>query len=489
MNSPFSLFLAGLIEESGLGKNSIIRSTGINRSTFFKFLNGSRIPTHAQYKDIKRVLPLSAADVRKLDELYEFETVGVDAAINRKAVLSCFEIVADYEDVTKTCISFVQGGVPTRLCEFQSGKQAFDQKHEVISLLANFFERQYASGEPKFDAFLPRMEDSFYARINMMALQSKIRHADARILLQFPKKKAGESTYRIVSSYNNILLFTVWGFSGFRSFYFYDDNVIEDNCGVLYPYFIADDSEVILVGSKCSGAVRIQDPVLVKQFRKQIDGVFCGAHEAKVKADDLNAVFDAVQEFGSLEVNCWNYGGMANLLMLMDEEEMKRIPELRPYAARVRETLDFVEQKQLMTEFLSMDGLRRFAYEGAGFFLPFSSEYSFSLEERIDMLKKIDTSLGEVYYILDEMKVPIIKNWVITVVEGHAIAIARCGKIEAMAMKEQNLISVFSDFMSSLPLSDQVLPIQVAHRNIQKLIHDMETKLLEQDVIDRRATG
>ncbi|OON86078.1 hypothetical protein BXO88_09605 [Oribacterium sp. C9] len=484
MNSPFSSFLASLIEESGLGKNSIIRNTGINRSTFYKFLNGSRIPTNFQYKEIKRVLPLSVADVKRLDELYALESMGVDVTLNRKSVIRCLGTVADYEDSEKT--SSVSG---QNICAFQKHKLVFDRKHEVLNLIENFFARHYASGEPRFDAFIPRMEETFYARINMMALHSDIRNADVRMLQQFPKGKGDSSTYRIVTSYNSMLLFAVCGFNGFRNFYFYDDNMIENNHGVLYPYFIADDSEVILVSKECSSAVRIQDPVLVKQFRKQIDGVFASAHEASVQSDDMSTVVDVIEEYVFLGVNCWTYGGMANLLMLIDEKTMNSIPELRPYTSRILKIQNYMEQKGLMTDFLSMDGLRRFADEGTGFSFPFPSEYRFSLEERIDILKKIDGSLGEGYYVLDEAKVPVIKNWIFTIVEGHILAMVHCGKIEVMAMKEQNLINVFSDFMGSLPLSDQVMPIRSAHRNIQKIIHELEKHLEEQNLLSQRLTG
>lgn len=484
MNSPFSSFLASLIEESGLGKNNIIRNTGINRSSFYKFLNGSRIPTNAQYNEIKRVLPLSVSDVKRLDELYAFETMGFDVTFNRDSVIRCLETVADYENSVRT-----SGRTGLSVSKYQSDKLAFDHKHEVLNLMENFFERHFASGEPKFDAFIPHMENTFYSRINRMALNSEIRNARVRMLLQFPKGKGGESTHRIVESYNNMLLSIMCGFNWFHNFYFYDDNVIEDNYGVLYPYFIADDSEVILLSKQCSGAVRIQDPALVKHFAKQIDLVFAEAHEAKVESGDMSALMDAVEEYGYLGVNRWSYGCMANLLMLVDENTMDSIQELRPYAKRIKKIQDFVEQKQSMTEFLSMDGLKRFAEEGSCFGFPFHTEYRFSLAERIDILKRINKALGGMYYILDETKVPIIKNWSFTIVEGHVLAILHCGRMEVMVMKEQNLINVFSDFMGSLPLSDHVQPIQSAHRNIQNLIHELERQLEEQNLSGQRMTG
>ncbi|WP_036609235.1 hypothetical protein [Oribacterium sp. P6A1] len=484
MNSPFSSLLASLVEESGLGKNSIIRNTGINRSSFYKFLNGSRIPTNVQYNDIKRVLPLSKSEIKKLDELYAFETMGVDTALNRKAVIMCLETVADYEDSVRPTV-----GIRPTVSEFQNNKLVFDQKHDVINLLENFFERHFASGEPKFDVFIPRMEETFYARINSMALQSEIRNADIRMLLQFPKKKSGVSAYNIVAKYTNMLIFNVCGIGGTHLYYYYDDNMIEDNFGVLYPYYVADDSEVILLGKQCSGAVRIQNPVLVKQFKKQIDRVFAEAHETKVQTEDMDIIVDTMEDFGYLGVNCWNYGGMANLLMLIDENMMNSIRELQPYASRIFKLQNFMEQKQLMTEYLSMDGLRRFAQEGTAFDFPFPTECHFSLEQRIDILKKIDKSLGAGYYILDETKVPIIKKWFFTIVEGHVLTISNSEKLQAMAVREQNIINIFSDFMGSLPLSDQVLPIQSAHRNIQRLIHEMEKQLEEQNQSDRRRTG
>ena len=67
----FGRLLNEMMEALDESKNEIISRTGIDRSTFFKFLNGKRFPTADQLNVIIRKSGISESDGRKLRKAYD----------------------------------------------------------------------------------------------------------------------------------------------------------------------------------------------------------------------------------------------------------------------------------------------------------------------------------------------------------------------------------------------------------------------------------
>ena len=76
MKTAFSEFLSEIISKSGYSKNEIIRLCDIDRSSFYKFLNGSRIPTSEQFEMLCNKLQISNADEKELRVKYALLTKG-----------------------------------------------------------------------------------------------------------------------------------------------------------------------------------------------------------------------------------------------------------------------------------------------------------------------------------------------------------------------------------------------------------------------------
>lgn len=68
---PLYSILGDYIKECGLSKNHIIKETGIDRSTFFQILNGRRMITSSQFKELIKVLLRDGNKGCLPDELYE----------------------------------------------------------------------------------------------------------------------------------------------------------------------------------------------------------------------------------------------------------------------------------------------------------------------------------------------------------------------------------------------------------------------------------
>ena len=469
MNKPFSDFLARLIDEGGQGKNSIIRNTGINRSSFYKFLNGERIPTKIQYEEIKRNLPLTVSETQKLDKLYNIATLGMDITSNRKAVYDCLEMVSAYEGREHSIEVERTEAEEKAVTTFTA-----DHKNDVLVLLDSFLERQFASGG-RIDAFMPYMDGWFYQRLHINILKGNANSMEIRNLIQFPKGRGGTISH-IVENYNNMLFFALSGFQGLQNYYYYDNSVIEDNPGYLYPYYLLGSDEAIFVDGTINYALLIRQKDLLTQFRNQVTNVFAKVHKSGLRTIDLPSLVADAEDYSQYGANGWRYGNMADLLMLLDEDQFRMIPDLEPYVSRLRKVQQRINQKQNSTEFISLDGIRTFAKDGIARGLPITAEYTFSPKDRIRILKKIYDAIGLSFYILDEKKMPILREWVFIVIEGKELFFVHCGKPELMEINELNLVDIFADYFGALPMSDNVLSVEKSHEEIQKLISELNSE-------------
>ena len=76
MKTQFSEILSEIISHSEFSKNEMIRNCDIDRSSFFKFLNGTRTPTLEQLNTICKKLLLTPDEERDLREAYSYATKG-----------------------------------------------------------------------------------------------------------------------------------------------------------------------------------------------------------------------------------------------------------------------------------------------------------------------------------------------------------------------------------------------------------------------------
>ncbi len=72
----FRILLKELLEEMNLSNNILIERTGINRSTFYQFLNGKRLPTVQQFSQIMKAASFPEEDARKLRQQFAYEKLG-----------------------------------------------------------------------------------------------------------------------------------------------------------------------------------------------------------------------------------------------------------------------------------------------------------------------------------------------------------------------------------------------------------------------------
>lgn len=82
--SKFSDQLSQAIKLSGKSKNQIIEESKINRSSFFQFLNGKRMPTKEHLAAILAALQLTPGEEEQLRKLYEIAEIGENIYESRR---------------------------------------------------------------------------------------------------------------------------------------------------------------------------------------------------------------------------------------------------------------------------------------------------------------------------------------------------------------------------------------------------------------------
>ena len=82
----FTEYLTQLIEARKLSKNKLIRETGIDRSSFFQFLKGSRKPTGSQLTKIALAAGFNTEERSLLHELYVTEKYGEQTCLTWKTI-------------------------------------------------------------------------------------------------------------------------------------------------------------------------------------------------------------------------------------------------------------------------------------------------------------------------------------------------------------------------------------------------------------------
>lgn len=92
--SKFSVQLSQAIKLSGKSKNQIIEESKINRSSFFQFLNGKRMPTKEHLAAILAALQLTPGEEEQLRKLYEIAEIGENIYESRVGCAECLDDLA-----------------------------------------------------------------------------------------------------------------------------------------------------------------------------------------------------------------------------------------------------------------------------------------------------------------------------------------------------------------------------------------------------------
>ncbi len=253
-HTEFGKMLNEVLEGSPYSKNEIIRRTGIDRSSFFQFLKGKRLPDPEKLQKIlsySEITPEGRTQIlRALDEARYSDIAYSYIEIVRQCLGSVKE--AEFfrtEDPGDMEIPVPEGR--EKLQRPVSGRNA------VNSAIVRFIR---ASGGHPLDAFLPLEATRLLLRYRTIFG----RGGDIRLLFHFPDF-AGTERLHSASKFHDLIPLAITVDCDIRFFYTSED--LTEGAGLLYPYYIISGKGVLFLSAGLDAAFFSGDPALTDAFR------------------------------------------------------------------------------------------------------------------------------------------------------------------------------------------------------------------------------
>lgn len=288
-----------LIKTSGLSKNQIIQDTGIDRSTFYQFLAGKRLPTFKQFGKILTILmkwndagfnpetigryTLSQADRDNL--LVEYLTARDDDAL-----LSYSQMARDFITTASTAQQRYEAGSAT-------------DDNPTVTTIREFVLRQADSDTKTLDFYVSEeLIDKLH--IGQFLFDLSRRHATIRQIVGIDTEKTAHNEAAETRIIMQNLAKALPGFAKNVDRYFLYKTV-DSSAGKgnpLFPYYLLGDKELLLLDSTGSNAIVVTDATVLAAYHAQFDRriasltpVFISLENAMSLAQMLN---ERYQHFG-----------------------------------------------------------------------------------------------------------------------------------------------------------------------------------------------
>lgn len=266
--SKFSDQLSQFVKLSGKSKNQIIDESKINRSSFFQFLNGKRMPTKEHLTAILAALQMTPGEEEQLRKMYQIAEIGENIYESRKDCAECLEGLALLTWENRRPIhEFVGEAV------YSVSRAPILGENRVYQELCHLAQAEMLKPEPQIDLFLPRQPNDFLKYLKSFYQNKSNKKIRMRQIIQFSLNKE-EKTKDILNFFNSLLFLMAVSGDSYEAYYYYSDSVLEDTIGALYPYCVMTSSGVMLVTARMDRALfSATDSILVAchaQFQEAI---------------------------------------------------------------------------------------------------------------------------------------------------------------------------------------------------------------------------
>ena len=450
--SKFSDQLSQAIKLSGKSKNQIIEESKINRSSFFQFLNGKRMPTKEHLAAILAALQLTPGEEEQLRKLYEIAEIGENIYESRVGCAECLDDLALLTGQNRRPIhEFVGEAV------YSVSRAPILGENRVYQELCHLAQAEMLKPEPKIDLFLPRQPNEFLKYLKSFFQNKSNKKIRMRQIIQFSLNQE-EKTKDILNFFNSLLFLMAVSGDSYEAYYYYSDSNLTDTIGALYPYCVMTSSGVMLVTARMDRALfSATDSILVAchaQFREAIS-------RAKPFIENIGGTEQTTVEHGVWDF--WRSGYQYFIApcfggYLPDEVlRMYQTPTLAPLMERY---VSHMRKEHRYVSFCTREGLLDFARTGI---LP---EYSDQIvpvvapKARALILKEMLYHPSKPIYLLDDSRVQASSEFIFFVAPKERIILQRrqMKGMKVYVFQENNLIHAFSDYFAYLEQSDLILP-------------------------------
>lgn len=452
--SKFSDQLSQFVKLSGKSKNQIIDESKINRSSFFQFLNGKRMPTKEHLTAILAALQLTPGEEEQLRKMYQIAEIGENIYESRKGCAECLEDLALLTGENRRPIhEFVGEAV------YSVSRAPILGENRVYQELCHLAQAEMLRPEPQIDLFLPRQPNDFLKYLKSFYQNKSNKKIRMRQIIQFSLNKE-EKTKDILNFFNSLLFLMAVSGDSYEAYYYYSDSILEDTIGALYPYCVMTSSGVMLVSARMDRALfSATDSILVAchaQFQEAIT-------RAKPFIENIGGADQVVVEHGVWDFWRSGYQYFATPCFgayLPDEVlRMYQTPTLAPL---IRKYISHMQKENRYVSFCTREGILDFARMGILPEHPDQIVPAASPKARVLILKEMlyHPNPSKPIYLLDESQIQASSEFIFFVAPKERIILHRrqMKGMKVYVFQENNLINAFTDYFTHLEHSNLVLP-------------------------------
>lgn len=472
----FSQFLKEAVDRTGLHNNEMIRSLGIDRSSYYQFLKGTRLPTKEQYQALKHFMLLPKEEIMQLDDVYFRSVLGENTW---EDILNVREFVkmlskASYPSGlgSENLISDIPetGGKNDRSTDRQTVRFLRGQKEVEAGIEEVLHE---ALQEKKLDYHMPVSADTFYILLRKLAVRAG---KDMEV-----RQLAGLQGGRIADRKEAAGIFR--GLLGFLSsrpdiypecrYYYNAAGKISDS-GLLYPWYIISGNIVLMISSDFCSGVFSCDEELAKAFSEQFGKAFSESVPLMKKYGALEQNLRAVREFlqGKKEVN---YEAIPCTAMIATPQMIRKyvIPQAQEALIQHCEAL---QKDETMIDISSITGLKKFIETKRIPEIPEAFMRPVETEDLIWYMDNVLERLGSTLFIIDESRIPPVYDWDITIIEGYSVLIHQ-HNFDTIIVDEKNIVDIFTSFAQNISETPFVMDMEKARKELLDIRSELVLQL------------
>lgn len=490
----FSVLLDEMLKQLPYSKNDVIIRTGINRSTFYQFLNGKRFPTAKHMAAILGKAGFSEEDKKILEDAWGKAGTQVEMYSALQSMLSCMDAICAAESLQKEKPGGVKAAVPgsgtaedlppekctaalpgdTAGSEIPSASPhltAASGSIAVLSMIRDFIRGAASSGSRShINAFLPQR----VLRALVQSPQEYFSSFRGRLICQFPDE-AGKGTIFAAEAFREVLPLVMD--TECSVYAYYDSSDLAQQTGLLYPYYVIGEGSVLFVSASADRALECADPSIAQEWENAFSRMLPLAQEITLRGSTLRDIHEGVLKAlvsaalceGPAEAGKACPDAEENGYVLKEQQQAQyeeQYESRRLYILAQAPCMSMMATEELIRRFVpeearqgmfaycrtvqntgtvevvSAEGLRMLAATGE--MEEWGVRAAVSKEELYAIFARLKMRLGKTLFIADNSRIAIPEKWVLYLIpEDSMTLIPQRMKSAVISVSEPNIRGAF----------------------------------------------
>lgn len=464
MDTTFSILLNRYVDSLTINKAEFIRMCSIDKSTFYKILNGTRIPTKKQFQTICNNLTLSDRDYIELEKSYFSVLNGQQAVDSISGAIKCL-----------AALSKSEGALVYAPLTESVFKEAEKRTYFPFSKYQNYFYQVLDEKLSDKNAGMDLFMDSSCGKIFDLVMGVLMKHSDrkglVRHLFQYANNlSANQNT--ILESFADEASIITGNLKFYEVWYYYSLGNAASSDGVFMPFEIIFKDELILLSA--DGFIILKDRDIVDAAEDHFENVLNKSKKLLQYYDDIYSYSESYKSIYDNQKNEWYcyHSSFCSMNLVTVDLIKKYVPE--KYFEFSKNYFERACVAKTKIEYLSIIGLETFARTGILDEIPRELAGKIEKEDRVLLLKKIQEKLQKKYYIINSKYLPTTDGWNVYVIDDKHLLICKDSSTRYILIDEINIVNAFTIFMKNIYDSHLVLSYDEAREKIQGLIDSCE---------------